>query len=177
MRCAALVLGAVLATSDGSEVDRLLALHCQACHSLGYVSLQRQAPEQWRATLEKMRAWGATLSESEIPLLARALASRHGPSAPLPAPSVAVVAPVEEHAPPRAPGAVRQGRSLFAARCAGCHGSDASGGLGVNLVDTAWLDTPWRFNRAVRNGRGQMPAFPQSSDAELDALRAWLRGR
>lgn len=56
----------------------------------------------------------------------------------------------------RDPEAVRYGQSVFANRCAACHGSDARGAKGYpDLTDAAWQwgGTPDRIFESVRQGR------------------------
>ena len=157
------------------EAEQVLALECQACHSLGYVEQQRLSVPQWVATLTKMRTWGALIDEGKIEPLARSLAVRRGPTAPLPKPPrVEVKAFVAAEAPSRAPEVVERGRALFASRCAACHAPDGHGAIGVNLGDRPILQTPAAFADFVKVGRGRMPPNPDLTPAQLGDLRAWL---
>lgn len=77
------------------------------------------------------------------------------------------------------------GATLYWRNCAGCHGEDGSGGIGIPLslpgfqatVDDAYLRKTIRLGRTGR----VMPAFTQLSDAEVDAivkhLRSWHKGK
>lgn len=90
--------------------------------------------------------------------------------------------------PPRvtlAASAVEEGRIVFAARCARCHGRLAEGtARGPRLVGNGdglrGLDET-RFRRVVREGvpagerHGGMPAFPDLPEAAVDGLLAFLR--
>jgi mono/diheme cytochrome c family protein len=81
--------------------------------------------------------------------------------------------------------AVEEGRIVFAARCARCHGRLAEGtergprlvGSGEGLRGAAAA----RFRRILRGGvpagehHGGMPAFPDLPDAQVDGLLAFLR--
>ncbi len=64
------------------------------------------------------------------------------------------------------PEAVQQGHELFVRmNCAGCHGYDATGGMGPNLTDTYWRygGTPATIFKSIYEGRPQgMPAWNQS---------------
>jgi cytochrome c551 len=62
---------------------------------------------------------------------------------------------------PRAPGAPAsgdpaRGETVFATSCAGCHGSDATGGIGPSLVGRGL--TAVDVEAIVAAGRGVMPA-------------------
>ena len=67
-----------------------------------------------------------------------------------------------------------QGRLLYQTHCMACHGSDRRGTseAGTNLIG---LDAERRQVRAViAEGRNAMPAYPQFSASELDALAEFL---
>lgn len=77
------------------------------------------------------------------------------------------------------------GATLYARNCAGCHGDDGSGGIGIPLslpsfqatADDAYLTRTIRLGRPGR----VMPAFQQLSDEEVGAivahLRSWYAGK
>ncbi len=67
------------------------------------------------------------------------------------------------------------GKRLFSERgCAGCHGAEAQGGVGLKLAGTGRSFE--QVLQVVRNGRGGMPAFPASvvPDAEVRQMYAWF---
>ncbi len=71
------------------------------------------------------------------------------------------------------------GAQVYAARCAGCHGSDGGGGVGPQLSDGKVVDA---FPNAagevavVTDGRGRMPAFgDRLSSEEIDQVVAYTR--
>jgi len=76
--------------------------------------------------------------------------------------------------------AAHDGARLYAQHCAACHGAQAKGGVGVPLAlpdflaqaDDAYLRQTIRLGRPGR----VMPAFTQLSDAEVNAVVAYLRG-
>lgn len=88
-----------------------------------------------------------------------------------------------------ATGTVPDGGALYAANCAGCHGSDAGGALGPALrASAAWSGAD--FTQAVLEGRtpdgrslgAVMPRFSAAgldgsapTQAQLDALHAYLK--
>ena len=69
---------------------------------------------------------------------------------------------------------------LFADNCAACHGSGASGVIGLypNLVDDAWLwgGTVDEIATTIRHGRkGYMPAFAETfTDEQLEAVAEYV---
>ena len=84
-----------------------------------------------------------------------------------------------------------QGKELFGAQCAACHtvkGTTARGvigpdlslfGLRTTLGSGVWENTPENLKRWIRDSAAmkpgsKMPAFPQLSDADLEALTAYL---
>jgi mono/diheme cytochrome c family protein len=71
---------------------------------------------------------------------------------------------------------VETGELLFDANCAGCHGERISNPN--NLFDLKELrkDERARFDKSVREGKGQMPAWEGTfSDDEFDAIWAYIR--
>lgn len=55
--------------------DPILDHNCLACHSVTMVRYQpRLKPEQWKATVEKMRdAYGAPIADADLPAITAAL--------------------------------------------------------------------------------------------------------
>ncbi len=71
---------------------------------------------------------------------------------------------------------VETGEQLFETNCAPCHGERISNPN--NLFDLKELrkDERARFDRSVRQGKGQMPAWEGTfSDEEFDAIWAYIR--
>ncbi len=76
----------------------------------------------------------------------------------------------------RAQSPAEKGEELFEANCAGCHGERISNPN--NLFDLKELrkDERARFDKSVREGKGQMPAWEGTfTDEEFDALWAYIR--
>jgi cytochrome c oxidase cbb3-type subunit 3 len=71
------------------------------------------------------------------------------------------------------------GGSLYAAHCAACHGDTGEGGVGVPLSLASFLDSidDDFLRKTIRHGRpGRvMPAFSKLSDAQIDAIVAYIR--
>jgi mono/diheme cytochrome c family protein len=158
------------------EVEQTLVLNCQSCHSLAYVRQQRMTVAQWTATLTKMRGWGALLEEQQLAPMATALATMRGPTAALPAFAVQDVKPFSIEPSTTLPsGSQAKGKTLFETRCLVCHGPDAHGSIGVNLVDRSLLQQPTAFQTFVKSGRGRMPPHPDLSPTQFGELLAFLR--
>jgi len=154
---------------------------CVACHTADLVAQQRLTDKQWPKSLDKMRGWGAPTEDDEVqPLLASLVrvASRDaGPYVPqtISAHEAAQLFTAEPDGT-FAGGDAARGRDLYADRCAPCHADDARGGtMGVALAGRHILDRAPEFARAVRSGRGRMPDYPDTTDAEIADIMAYVR--
>jgi len=67
----------------------------------------------------------------------------------------------------------RDGKSVYQARCAACHGARGEGGVGPRLQGNPILKAKEAVREIVLQGRGKMPAVPLS-EAELKALLDYL---
>jgi cytochrome c551 len=70
------------------------------------------------------------------------------------------------------------GAKVFSTNCAGCHGSDASGGIGPRLAGTVTKTFPDERVQVqvVTLGSGRMPAFgSRLSEAEIKAVVDYTR--
>jgi mono/diheme cytochrome c family protein len=72
-----------------------------------------------------------------------------------------------------------EGRTVYGANCASCHGADGGGGLGQALADgavvRAYPDVDDQI-AVISDGRNQMPAFAgRLSDDELRAVVRYTR--
>jgi cytochrome c5 len=54
----------------------LLRMRCQGCHDRALIDQQRLTVDGWRREIDKMRAWGARMTEAEKAALAEYLAAR-----------------------------------------------------------------------------------------------------
>jgi mono/diheme cytochrome c family protein len=154
---------------------------CLGCHSEDLLRQQRLTPRQWAKTIEKMRGWGAPTDPQSVDPLAAYLASAYSGE---PAAFTPETLPSEEAARlfdplpagPMAAGSAARGLGLYRDRCLACHGEDGRGGPeGVALTGRRVLDRAPDFLKTVRDGRGRMPGFEDTTDAETADLLAYLR--
>ncbi len=66
---------------------------CVICHSAEYVTQQRLTPAQWKGTVEKMRKFGAPLTDDEVKLVSDYLGRNWTPDLPDPRPAKLVAPP------------------------------------------------------------------------------------
>ena len=84
--------------------------------------------------------------------------------------------------PPPDPAAVARGEKTYLSTCAGCHGADATGGVGPNLLDVSVVlhdengSTLAPFLHDGRPSQG-MPSFPSLTTAQVADISAFLHDR
>src|SRR5215472_4215116 len=93
-----------------------------------------------------------------------------------------LVFPASDFAWQNPPSQGREVTKLYAENCAGCHGSDMSGGSASSLADGTWRygGDDASITRSIRDGRSDagMPAMRQSlNDAEIRALVIYIHER
>lgn len=69
----------------------------------------------------------------------------------------------------KSPEAVASGKGLYASNCAACHGAEAKGAIGPNLVDETWLygGEPPEVAHTIGEGTAKgMPPFKASLNGE-----------
>ena len=88
------------------------------------------------------------------------------------------IAAMRERARPVA-GTPQSGEQIYAANCSSCHRADlrGDGGRTPSLVGVTERRTPTEIRQVIERGKGFMPAFPQLTDAQKDAVMAYLGGR
>ncbi len=77
---------------EGPARDVVLG-KCVICHSEEYVTQQRLTPAQWKGTVEKMRKFGAPLTDDEVKLVSEYLGRNWTTDLPDPRAPKAVAAP------------------------------------------------------------------------------------
>ena len=71
---------------------------------------------------------------------------------------------------------VEAGEQLFDANCAGCHGERISNPNNFFDLKQLGQDERARFDKSVREGKGQMPAWEGTfTNAEFDSLWVYIR--
>lgn len=164
--------------------EGLIVARCSVCHSPDLVSQQRLPRDRWAATVDKMKHWGAEISDEEADLLVRYLSARYHPGAPDQlAPFNSELHRAEPLKPePAAEGPVTgvasRGAGLFEHNCQACHGTGAMGGMGPKLVKNPILKHEDAFWETVLHGRGPMPAWGSVlSHQDIADIHAWLMSK
>ena len=71
---------AAMVAALASRAEHLVVARCSVCHSADLISQQRLPHLRWEATVEKMKQWGAEISQDEADLLVRFLSARYHPA-------------------------------------------------------------------------------------------------
>jgi mono/diheme cytochrome c family protein len=75
----------------------------------------------------------------------------------------------------RDPESVLAGADLYAANCAQCHGAALEGGSATQLVSKELGHPDSDFVEWINNGKGNMPAFPDLTGDEVQAIVDFVR--
>jgi len=164
---------------SATQEEKVVAENCEICHSDLLIRQQHLDENAWFAELQKMKSWGSPIEIEQLKPLAAYLANLYRVDAP---PYVASTIPAAQELASYQRGSkgpagnAARGKSLYADSCASCHGPDARGAIGPELVAVPVL---WRwtdFNGVVEHGRGRMPGFDKIVTTEQTAdILAWLR--
>lgn len=76
--------------------------------------------------------------------------------------------------------AVERGKAAFGPACGFCHGTNATGGEGPDLLRSAVAlrdEGGDEIGPVIRNGRPGMPAFPQMTDVQIQDIAGFIRSR
>ncbi|MCX6363386.1 MAG: cytochrome c [Actinobacteria bacterium] len=105
-------------------------------------------------------------------LLVVAACGSSGGSAETPASTPAATPAATDTGTPAGDAATSDGATVFASNCAGCHGTDGSGGSGPDLRNEASID---KVVAQVTDGGANMPAFAgRLSDAEIQSVAEYV---
>lgn len=170
-----------IVTALAPRAETLILARCSVCHTPDLVAQQRLPKDRWEATVEKMRHWGAEITEEEAGLLVRFLSARYHPGAPDQLPpldsELRKAEPLTQEPAGTGPlvGMAVRGAGIFEHNCQACHGTDASGGFGPKLAKNPILKHEDLFWETVLHGRGPMPAWGAAlSHQDIADIHAWL---
>jgi cytochrome c5 len=168
-------------TPEGLTGSDLVVNDCVMCHDERLLQQQRLTAAQWPKTLDKMQGWGAPTEPGDLAVLSAYLTHANGTAAGGYAPETIPAAQAEAlFAPqpdgPLASGKPERGRQLYDNLCVLCHAEAGRGGpQGVALAGRSILDRAGDFAQVIRTGRGGMPDFGDTNDADTADLLAYLR--
>ena len=175
---------ATVSAALAPRAEGLIIARCSVCHSPDLIAQQRLPRARWEATVEKMKRWGAEISNDEADLLVRYLSARYHPGAPdslLPFESeVRKAEPLLAARAVDGPltGVADRGSAIFEHNCQACHGVGATGGMGPKLAKNSILKQEDLFWSTVLQGRGPMPAWGSVlSHQDIADIHAWLTTR
>lgn len=163
-----------------AAIEPLVRSRCTSCHGSNLIAQQRIQRDDWVLEVAKMRRWGATLTDDEARTLADGLAALLPPSMPDPTferieADEATQSSLPQLLPWEQPGTPEYGHALFVLHCASCHGPEARGARGPALVGRVIAQRPLDFDRVVRGGRNDMPAFATVLTARgIANVYAWI---
>jgi cytochrome c oxidase cbb3-type subunit III len=163
------------------RAEGLIVARCSVCHSPDLVSQQRLPKDRWAATVDKMKHWGAEISDDEAGLLVRYLSARYHPGAPDHLPpldnELRKAEPLTQEPVVSGPlvGVATRGAGIFEHNCQACHGTGATGGMGPKLAKNPILKHDDLFWETVLHGRGPMPAWGSVlSQQDIADIHTWL---
>lgn len=176
---------AAIEPASARKAATLILARCALCHTTDLIAQQRLPGDRWTATVDKMRHWGADLSEDEAAVLLQFLTARYHPGAADRLPSIesesAMMGPAggqSEATDGQLTGVAARGAGLFAHNCQACHGEGAVGGAGPKLASSTILKNEGAFWEIVLHGRGPMPAWSALlSQQDIADIHAWLATR
>ena len=175
---------ATVSAALAPRAEGLIIARCSVCHSADLIAQQRLPRARWEATVEKMKHWGAEVTNDEANLLVRYLSARYHPGAPDTLPPVdqgiGKAEPLTQEPESSGPfvGVSTKGEEVFANNCQACHGAGAMGGMGPKLVKNPILKHEDLFWETVLHGRGPMPAWGSAlSHQDIADIHAWLLTR
>jgi cytochrome c oxidase cbb3-type subunit III len=175
---------ATLNTASALRAEGLIIARCSVCHSPDLITQQRLPGKRWEATVEKMKRWGAEISNEEADLLLQYLSARYHPGAPDHLPpldsELRKAEPLTQEPVSEGPltGIAARGAGIFEHNCQACHGAGAVGGMGPKLVKNPILKHEEFFWETIVHGRGSMPAWGAVlSHQDIADIYAWLLTR
>jgi cytochrome c oxidase cbb3-type subunit III len=175
---------AAVSAALAQRAEGLIIARCSVCHSDDLIAQQRLPRARWEATVEKMKHWGAEVSDDEADVLVRFLSARYHSGAPDRLPpldsELRRSEPFSQEPVIEGPltGVAARGAGLFEHNCQACHGTGAAGGMGPKLAKNPILKHEDLFWETVLHGRGPMPAWGSVlSHQDIADVHAWLSAR
>ncbi len=163
------------------RAEGLIIARCSVCHSPDLIAQQRLPKDRWLATVDKMKHWGAEMTDDEAELLVRYLSARYHPAAPDHLPpfdhELSRAEPLTQEPADTGPvvGLAARGAGIFEHNCQACHGTGAAGGMGPKLAKNPILKHDDLFWETVLHGRGPMPAWGSVlSPQDIADVHTWL---
>ena len=146
---------------------------CKICHELQHIRRAQLSPGEWADNLRNMKERGTPMTDAEMAVIHRYLSTYYNRDKPAPSPGPDTLASADPAQ-----------KLLETHGCAGCHALDARV-VGPSFREIA---ARYRNNPAARaalaakvraGGQGAwgsvpMPPNPAPSDADLQALTAWI---
>jgi mono/diheme cytochrome c family protein len=74
-------------------------------------------------------------------------------------------------------GEATSGEALYSANCSSCHGADASGGSGPNLIEEVEEGEQEEMIEVILEGEGEMPSFSDLEDQDIADILAWIESQ
>lgn len=168
-------------TPEGLTGSDLVVNDCVMCHEARLLQQQHLTAAQWTKTLDKMQGWGAPTEPGDLGVLSAYLTHAYGTAAgpfmpeTIPAARAGALFAAQPDGP-LAAGKPERGRQLYDNLCVLCHAEEGKGGpQGVALAGRSILDRAPDFAQVIRTGRGGMPDFADTNDADTADLLAYLR--
>jgi len=171
--------GSGKAAGHGEDKNRraeiLLRSRCAMCHSTDLIVQQQLDQRGWKAEVDRMITWGAPIVDDDRKLLVEYLSRHYGSSGPQPAQTGTAAEPPHD-SQPLPSGTPKNGKGLYGAHCADCHGVKGKGHDGPPLAANPILTMDSVFLQSVRQGRGGMPPWASAlSPQEIADIQAWLK--
>ncbi|MGE3977763.1 MAG: cytochrome c [Nitrospira sp.] len=154
----------------------LLHSRCAMCHSTDLIFQQSLDTGRWKAEVDRMVKWGAPIDKEDQTLLVAYLSRHYGTE------NSGIRAEPnqmkDQHADPAVftQGRAENGKALYGAHCADCHGAQGEGHDAPSLAANPILTMNLVFVELVRQGRGNMPPWDSAlSPQEIADIQAWLK--
>jgi cytochrome c553 len=120
-------------SASDNEAKAMIAGVCASCHAADLTTSKKADKTEWAGIVERMKTYGATMTDAQTTLLVDYLARVHG-TGPAPAPAAASAAAAKED----------PGKVAMDAYCGGCHDLDLV--TARKATKAEWQDIVDRMN-------------------------------